>query len=99
MKNTSYVEKHMQHTDETLANIRLENEMKHLEHTLKTYVYSHHNMCNILIYFCNIKMIHLQYPDETSETLKHTLATWALLGRMEAHRRGGLQRRMDRAVR
>ena len=60
----------MQHPDETLANIRLENEMKHLEHTLETYVYSHSNMCNIPIYFCNIKMKHLQYPDKTSETLE-----------------------------
>jgi hypothetical protein len=30
----------MQHLDETLATIRLENEMKYLEHTLETYVYS-----------------------------------------------------------
>ena len=57
----------MQHPDETLGNIRLENEIKHLEHTLETYVYSHCNMCNILIYFCNIKMKYLQHPDETSE--------------------------------
>ena len=44
--------------------------MKHLEHTLETYVYSHCNMCNIPIYFCNIKMKHLQHLDETSEILK-----------------------------
>jgi hypothetical protein len=62
-KNTSYVEKHMQHRDETLANIRLENEMKHLEHILKTHMYSHCNMCNIPIYFCNIQMKHLQHSD------------------------------------
>jgi hypothetical protein len=60
----------MQHLNETLANIRLENEMKHLEYTLETYVYSHCNMCNILMYFYNIKMKHLQYPNETSETLE-----------------------------
>jgi hypothetical protein len=54
--------KHLQH-------IRLEK-MKHLEHTLETYVYSHCNMCNVPIYFCNIKMKHLQHPDETSETLE-----------------------------
>ena len=35
------------------CNIRLE-QMKHLEHTLETYVYSHYNMCNIPIYFRNI---------------------------------------------
>jgi hypothetical protein len=39
--------------------------MKYLEHTLETYVYSHCNMCNISIYFCNIHLKHL----------KHTLAT------------------------
>ena len=27
-------------------------------------------MCSITIYFCNIKTKHLQYPDETSETLE-----------------------------
>jgi hypothetical protein len=48
-------------------------------------------MCNILIYFCNIKMKHLKH-------LKHTLITWALLGRMEARRRGGRWRRMDVVV-
>jgi hypothetical protein len=51
----------MQHPDETLANIRLENEMKHLKHTLETYMYSHCNMCNISIYLCNIKMKYLKH--------------------------------------
>ena len=60
----------MQYPDETLANIRLENEMKHLEHTLETYVYSHCNMCNISIYFCNIKIKHLQHPGKISEILE-----------------------------
>jgi hypothetical protein len=40
--------------------------MKHLEHTLATYVYSHCNICNIRIYFCNIY-----------KHLKHTFATCA----------------------
>jgi hypothetical protein len=80
----------MQYLDETLANIHLKNEMKHFEHKLETYVYSHCNMCNISIYFCNIKMkhtcnIHMKHLKH----LKHTLATWALLGRMEARQRGG----------
>ena len=35
------------------CNICLE-QMKYLEHTLETYVYSHYNMCNIPIYFRNI---------------------------------------------
>jgi hypothetical protein len=46
------------------------NQMKHLEHTFETYVYVYCNMCNIPIYFCNIYMKHMQYPDETSETLE-----------------------------
>jgi hypothetical protein len=52
------------------CNIRLE-QMKHLEHTIETHVYSHYNLCNIPIYFCNINIQrHLQYTSETSETLK-----------------------------
>ena len=58
----------MQHPDEILTNVRLENETKHLEHTLETYVYRHYNTCNISIYFCNIKMKHSQHLDETLET-------------------------------
>jgi len=54
----------------TLANICLENEVKHLKHTLETYVHRHSNMCNIPIYFCNIQIKHLKH-------LKHTLATCA----------------------
>jgi hypothetical protein len=44
--------------------------MKHLKHTLETYVYSHNNICNIQIYFCNIQMKHLQHTYETPETLE-----------------------------
>jgi hypothetical protein len=52
-------------------------------------------MCNILIYFCNIQMKHLQHTYETSETLEyiclqHTLSAQRnisfLLGRMEGRR-------------
>jgi hypothetical protein len=50
-------------------NIYLE-QMKHLEHTLETYVYSHYNMCNISIFFCNINIQHFQHTSETSETLE-----------------------------
>jgi hypothetical protein len=59
-------------------------------------------MCNILIYFCNIKMKHLQHPDKTFETIKTYACNMGfqrnvilLLGRMEAcrcraqHWRGG----------
>jgi hypothetical protein len=53
-------------------NIRLE-QMKYLGHTLETYVYSHYNMCNILIYFCNIYIQHLQHTSETFETYYCTM--------------------------
>ena len=33
-------------------------------------MYSHCNICNIPIYFCNIHMKHLQHTSETSETLE-----------------------------
>jgi hypothetical protein len=51
------------------CNISLE-QMKHLEHTLETYVYSYYNMCNIPIYFCNIDIQHLQHTLETSKILE-----------------------------
>jgi hypothetical protein len=90
--------KHMQHPDETLANICIKHlktlktyaynmhvyatsrstfatsRQKHLQHssrtyetlenTLETYVYSHYNMCNIPIYFCNIDIQQLQHTSE-----------------------------------
>jgi len=52
-----------------IYNIRLQ-QMKHIEHTLKTYVFSHCNICNI-ISFCNIKvkqMKHMKHTDEMRET-------------------------------
>ena len=62
--------KHMQHSDKTrTCNIHLK-QLKYLEQTLATYVYSHCNICNILIYFCNIRMKHLQHISETLETLE-----------------------------
>jgi hypothetical protein len=39
--------KHLQH-ESTFCNIRMK-QMKQLEHTLATYVYSHYNICNIQI--------------------------------------------------
>jgi hypothetical protein len=61
--------KYLQRTSE-------KTQMKHLEHTPETYVYSHYNMCNIMICFCNIKIKHLQYPDEKHQKhLKHKVAT------------------------
>jgi hypothetical protein len=41
--------------------------MKHLEHTVATYVYSHYNICNI-------EMKNVQYLDET--VIDETLATY-----------------------
>ena len=83
--------KHMQHLNETLANIHKKHLntletyacnvhvyatsrstfatsrqnncnilLEQMKHTLQTYVYIHYNMCNILIYFCNIDIQHLQ---------------------------------------
>jgi hypothetical protein len=49
--------------------------MKYLEQMFATYVYSHCNICNIQIYFCNIHMKHLQH---TSETLKNIRSKHAL---------------------
>jgi hypothetical protein len=44
--------------------------MKHLEQMLATYMYSHYNICNILIYFFSIHIKHLQHTSEIVETLK-----------------------------
>jgi hypothetical protein len=74
--------------------------MKHLEHTPETYLYSHYNMCNIPIYFCNVDIQHLQHISKISETLKtyycnmrfqHSICL--LLGRMEARWHGARRRR------
>jgi hypothetical protein len=98
-------QKHMQHPDETLANICMEKQIKHSEHTLETYMYSHCNICNIPIHFCNIKMKHLQHPDKTSETLETYLCNMSfhrnvifLLGLIEACRCGAQRRRMELIV-
>jgi len=69
--------------------------MKHLEHTLEIYVYSHYNMCNIPIYFCSINIQNLQHTSEISKTLKtysynmrFQRSIYLLFGWMEAYRRG-----------
>jgi hypothetical protein len=46
--------------------------MKYLEHTFETYVYSHCNMCNIRIYFCNTDTKHLQH----AFSAQHLLDAW-----------------------
>jgi hypothetical protein len=43
-------------------------QIKYLEYTFEIYVYSHCNMCNIPIYFCNTDTNHLQHTSETPET-------------------------------
>ena len=58
----------MQQPNKHICNIHLKKQMKHLEQTLATYVYSHCNICNISIYFCTIYMKHLQHAYETPET-------------------------------
>ena len=42
--------------------------MKYWEQTLATYMHNHGDICNILIYFCNIHLKHLQ---RTSKTLRN----------------------------
>jgi hypothetical protein len=66
----------------------MKKQMKYLEQMFATYMYSHCNMCNILIYFCNIHMNHLQHTSETSETNKTygCEISWPLR-RIEARRR------------
>jgi hypothetical protein len=58
--------------------------MKHLEHTLTTYMYNH---CNI----CNIQIKHLQHTSKTHEiyacNIRFQRNIYLLLGRMEARRR------------
>jgi hypothetical protein len=53
-KNTCKLQ-YSSRTDETFRN------------TPETYMYSHYNMCNIPIYFCNINIQHLQHTSETLE--------------------------------
>jgi hypothetical protein len=62
--------KYIQHPDKHSCNIRLKKQMKHWEQTFEMYVYNHCNICNILIYFCNIRMKHLKYTSEITETLE-----------------------------
>jgi hypothetical protein len=69
----TFVWKHLQHSDKHLQ-YTSEKQMKHFEQTLATFVYSYCNMCNILIYFYNIYMQHLQH---ISKALKYMLATCA----------------------
>ena len=46
-------------------------QIKHLEHILETFVYSHCNLCNIPMYVCSIDIKHLQHTFKTSETLEN----------------------------
>ena len=67
----------MQHPDKHTYKLCLKKQMKHLEQTFATYVYSHCNICNILIYFCNIHMNTCNIPLKHLKHLKHMLATCA----------------------
>ena len=61
----------MQHPNKYTCNMRLEKtQMKHWEQKFTTYVYNHCNMCNIPIYYCNIRMKHLQHTSETSKIIE-----------------------------
>ena len=61
-------------------------QIKHWEHKLVTYVYNHCNICNILIYFCNIHIKHLQHTYETSERLKRLKHAFCNVREAEAGR-------------
>ena len=63
----------LQHLYENTYNIR-PIQMKHLEHTLQTYVHSYCNICNISFYFCNTDTKYLQHTSETPETYVWTCA-------------------------
>jgi hypothetical protein len=54
----------------TFATYVLKKQMKHWEQKLATYVYNHCNICNIPIYFYNIRIKHLQHTSETSGILE-----------------------------
>jgi hypothetical protein len=55
----------MQHLDKTLLQHTSENTDETLETDL---IYNHCNICNISIYFCNIRMKQLQHTYKTLET-------------------------------
>jgi hypothetical protein len=55
--------------------MRLKTQIKPWEQKLATSVYNHSNICNILIYFCNIRIKHLQHTYKHLKHLKHTPAT------------------------
>jgi hypothetical protein len=71
-----------------ICTIHLE-QIKHLEDTLeKSYVYGHYKMCNILIYFCNIDIQHLQHTSETLKTYSCNMR-FSPYFCMTQHRAGG----------
>jgi hypothetical protein len=61
-----YATSQIKHT----CNIPLKKQMKHWRHTLATYVYNHCNICNIPIYFCNIRVKQLKHTSKASETFQ-----------------------------
>ena len=69
----------MQHLNKHTYNIYQEKQMKHLEQTFATYVYSHCNICNIPIYFCNVHIKHLQHISETLGTYTYNMRFYLTL--------------------
>jgi hypothetical protein len=59
--------------------MRLKKQMKHCEQTLAIYVHNHCNICNIPIYFCNIRINTYNIPLKHLKHLQHTLLTQHLL--------------------
>jgi hypothetical protein len=74
----------MQHPDKTRETAETFGTM------LTTYVYSHCNIFNILIYFCNIHKKHLQYAYETPErNIRFATHAYNIRGRKEARGAAG----------
>ena len=73
----------MQHLDKHTYNVSLKKQMKHQEQKLTTYVYNHCNICNISIYFCNIRVKQSKHTSKASETFQmyscnmHHVLVWS----------------------
>jgi hypothetical protein len=79
----------------TLATYIWKKQMKHLKQTLAAYVYSHCNICNIPIYYCNIYTKYLQHTSETSTIVKTYVCNMGERPRpIHFGRQGGRQRRV-----
>jgi hypothetical protein len=80
-KNTCNIcVKYMQYPDKHTCNIRLKKQIKHWEQILAIYVYNLQHMQHLDL-LCNIRMKHLKYTYETSETRETCLQHGEARGR------------------